>query len=196
MTLKEMVDAARSSNWFVAGSLLIAGGLGWASATTYLKNLIEEGIKTSAYLHDELGALNAKVAIPGPRGDQGLKGDAGPKGDPGPTIHIPAGAVVAFDVTVSPLGWSTYYSAAGRSIIGATSERQPGIYETYDYSEPLAVNAPSALNLYTDESKAKDGGRPRVTAKGDTYSFVPGTLENKSPFVGHLVLLYCQKLVD
>ena len=57
----------------------------------------------------------------GPQGPQGATGATGPQGSPGTDAQIPSGAVMAFNLSSCPAGWSALAAVAGRVIVGAGS---------------------------------------------------------------------------
>jgi hypothetical protein len=74
----------------------------------------------------EVGATGAAGATgapgangePGKQGDPGKAGDPGQPGAPGQDAVAPAGAVLYYNGTSCPAGWSAYAPAGGRYIVG------------------------------------------------------------------------------
>jgi hypothetical protein len=57
----------------------------------------------------------------GLKGDQGIPGPKGDKGDQGPAGVAPSGAVMFFNLTSCPVGWSEYSPGYGRMVVGIGS---------------------------------------------------------------------------
>jgi hypothetical protein len=135
-------DLKKNPAWIGLG-LLLAGGIGFATATAWLDHRIEERIKESEYLTGQLKMLRERIGSPGPKGDTGAPGPAGP---PGATVDLPTGAILAFDRKDGcPNGWVRESTLEGMVLVGATFDENPS--ETY---HPRYSDYPTYGSGYAD----------------------------------------------
>lgn len=99
--------------------------------------------------------------------------------------RIPAGAVMAFDLTACPTGWSAFSDAVGRTIVGVGTRT--------DYTAPAATPTATASNTFANFSLNTPGGSPYVV-NTDSIIEVAGRSQarynNMNPYIP---LLYCRK---
>lgn len=135
---------------------------------------------------------------PGPKGDTGEQGPSGPPGLNGTDARIPSGAVVASTLSCDKWGegWSPYFPAAGRFIIGAGPHHssEPEIKNRDQNGKPLVqyvgpgdlsqetLRTPSAANT---SSRMRVGGAETHTlieAEMPNHNHLPPSRGNSGPY--------------
>ncbi|MGR5448148.1 hypothetical protein ACPV47_24985 [Vibrio jasicida] len=139
------------------------------------------------------------TAQKGPQGDIGPKGDVGPQGPVGQVGTVPSGAVIPFDLSKCPEGWTEYALAYGRFIRGID---RSGANIDPDGERTLGDTQDDAIQVHTHERPYRIGGNASGGGRNMEDNSANSTLKVGEP-VGARVssetrpknvsLLYCRK---